>query len=319
MMNDARRFFTTPHILLCCALALSVPAISHASHLKDWFDDTFHHHSHVATPADIVYMKAQTATAVVFDAADEVVGIAEITTSRASKSVVEKKAKFKLKVSVELFTGEKYKAAEQVSFSTDKDSDESFVAEDTLLFKQPFGKMPFEFAYDRDLGLALKAHNAAYTILTTNRSALKTFDHDLSFSVDIAEPPVFVHDVEMLDILPAEEPIHIKNRRTWTCDKAPTLKYRRSRASDGPAYELVGLDDPKRPNRSALKLAYFPRTGLFKGSFYLYASNACCTDRKPVVKKYRADVKGIMIDATGYGKASCKIGKRTYVWPVTVE
>ena len=65
-------------------------------------------------------------------------------------------------------------------------------------------------------------------------------------------------------------------------------------------YELQGLDDPKKPNASGLKLTYTAKTGSFKGSFTLY----CNTGKK--LAKYKFDVNGLVLDGVGVGRAVCK-------------
>ena len=79
-------------------------------------------------------------------------------------------------------------------------------------------------------------------------------------------------------------------------------------------YDLIGLDDPSKPNVSALKLSYTAKTGQFKGSFKLYAT----TDgEKPKLKKFTVNVTGFVVDGVGYGQATCK--KPAAAWSVTVK
>lgn len=307
--------------VLCCTLSCTVPAKS----LRDILDDLLpdkdkKHESSSSSLLETVYMKAQTCSAVVFEG-DDVIGLATVKTTKASKSIMEKKVKFRLAVTVEFFDSrKKLTAKEDVSFKEDKHTDEYFTVEDTLEFKSPLGNMPFEFGYDRDLGIYLRARNSNYTILTSQESARPTFDSsEFAFSVSMTESPELPDDYELLDILPEDEPIYVRNHRSWTFDRAPTIKYRKHRIDGETEYELVGLDDDRKTNLSALKLTYQSRTGMFKGSFTLYASNECCTERMPRIKKYKASVKGVMIDEEGYGTATVKIGSKTYRWPVTIE
>ena len=71
---------------------------------------------------------------------------------------------------------------------------------------------------------------------------------------------------------------------------------------------MTGLWDEKRPNISGLKLSYAPKTGLFKGSFSLYAWNGSSIQEgtKPKLKKYAFKVCGVVVDGVGYGAATCK-------------
>lgn len=304
---------------LCCVLASTSPAKSLLDRLEDLIHgDRDHHHSDSSTLVEEVYMKAQSCSAVVFEG-DDAVGTATIKTSKASKSIFEKKAKFKLAVKVELFSGKTYSASEQVSFKTDKHSDEAFAVEDTLSFKSPLGRMPFEFGYDEDLGIYFVARNGSYSIVTSKRTRENTFDADsFTFSAELTEVPFFGREFDMLDVFPDDEPINVRRHRTWEFGKAPTIKYRKRRTDGETWYELVGLDDENRTNRSALKLSYSFKTGMFKGAFYVYASNAEHTEKAPRIKKHRVNVKGVLVDEEGFGEATLKIGHDTYRWPVTI-
>lgn len=305
-------------MVLCCAFAFAAPAKSLLDRLEDLIHGDHDHGSSSSSLVQDVYMKAQSCSAVVFKES-EAIGTATVKTSKASRSVFEKKAKFKLTVAVELFSGKKYTASEHVSFKTDKDSDESFAVEDTLEFKSPLGRMPFEFGYDRDLGIYLVARNSSYSIVTSKSTKESTFDAEaFTFSAELTEIPFFGREFDMLDIFPEDEPIHVKRHRTWTFDRSPTIKYRKRKSDGSTWYELVGLDDERKSNLSALKLTYSFKTGMFKGSFYVYASNADHTEKAPKIKKYRANVKGVLVDEEGFGEATLKIGHDTYHWPVTI-
>ena len=55
-----------------------------------------------------------------------------------------------------------------------------------------------------------------------------------------------------------------------------------------------------RTNLSGLKLAYTPKTGLFKGSFKIY------TVQNKKLKKITSKATGIVVNSTGYGQAAIK-------------
>ena len=74
---------------------------------------------------------------------------------------------------------------------------------------------------------------------------------------------------------------------------------------------LNGTNDPKKPNLSAMKLTYTPKTGLFKGSFKLYAVQS------GKLKKFTVKVTGVVVDGAGAGVA--KLAKPKAEWRVTVE
>ena len=125
------------------------------------------------------------------------------------------------------------------------------------------------------------------------------------------------------------EPVYVNGSTgKWTFDKAATLKFGRNRdcslancigcVSKG-CYFLAGLHDEKKQNISALKLTYAPQTGVFKGSFKLYAWNGPSIQEgvKPKLKKYTVNVSGVLVGGVGYGTATCK--KPAVQWPVTVR
>ena len=75
---------------------------------------------------------------------------------------------------------------------------------------------------------------------------------------------------------------------------------------DGEVYDKRASDNP-----SGLKLTFTAKTGLFKGSFKVYA-----IDAKGKIKSFSATVNGIVVDGIGYGTAMIKkIGSV----PITIE
>lgn len=125
------------------------------------------------------------------------------------------------------------------------------------------------------------------------------------------------------EISPDGEPI--QGTVKWTFAKAAAIKYKKvvdDKAQKLFHYELLGCGanlDPAKPNVSALKLGYTAKTGMFKGSFAAYATNADTVSpgKSPKLKKYTVKVCGFVIDGVGYGEATSK--KPVGVWPVTVE
>ena len=95
------------------------------------------------------------------------------------------------------------------------------------------------------------------------------------------------------------------------------LKYTKNRETG--TYDLLGLDNPVKPNVSGLKLTYTPKTGMFKGTFRLYATNEATTPtgKSPKLKRYTVNVVGFVVDGKGIGQASLKAPYAT--WAVTVE
>ena len=104
------------------------------------------------------------------------------------------------------------------------------------------------------------------------------------------------------DLLPDGEPVRAKGGK-WAFDKAASIKYAKG--------VLSGYTDPKKPNLSAMKLTYTPKTGLFKGSFKLYAIQG------GKLKKYTVKVTGVVVDGEGTGVA--KLAKPAVTWSVSVR
>lgn len=104
------------------------------------------------------------------------------------------------------------------------------------------------------------------------------------------------------NLLPDGEPIRVKGGK-WTFDKAASIKYAKG--------VLSGHTDPKKPNLSAMKLNYVPKTGLFKGSFKLYAIQG------GKLKKYTVKVTGVVVEGAGAGIA--KLAKPAATWAVNME
>ena len=103
-------------------------------------------------------------------------------------------------------------------------------------------------------------------------------------------------------LLPNGEPVRVKGGK-WAFDKAASITYKKG--------VLGGDSDPKKPNRSAMKLTYTPKTGLFKGSFKVYAVQG------GKLKKYTVKVTGVVVDGEGTGVG--KLAKPAASWSVSVR
>ena len=102
-------------------------------------------------------------------------------------------------------------------------------------------------------------------------------------------------------LLPDGEPVRVKGGK-WVFDKAASIKYAKG--------TLSGDNDPKKPNLSAMKLTYTPKTGLFKGSFKVYALQG------GKLKKFTVKATGVVVEGTGTGTA--KLAKPAATWSVGV-
>lgn len=123
------------------------------------------------------------------------------------------------------------------------------------------------------------------------------------------------------DCTPDGEPITVNAKGKWILGKAASVKYKKITVKDPVTkektvyYELQGLDDPKKPNRSGLKLTYTAKTGTFKGSFNLYYNGG--TAEKPKLKKTAFTVTGLVVDGKGVGTATVK--KSPLVLDIVIE
>ena len=107
-------------------------------------------------------------------------------------------------------------------------------------------------------------------------------------------------------LLPAGEPVLRKNGK-WAFAKAAQVKLAKDKAT-GLKGLVVNVDNG-RTNKSAMKLTYAPKTGIFKGSFKIYAVEG---DK---LKKYSAKVNGVVVEGEGTGIATLQgFGS----WPVSV-
>ena len=105
----------------------------------------------------------------------------------------------------------------------------------------------------------------------------------------------------LYDFLPWEVVLATGSR--WTAPAAGNVKYDRG--------EDTFVDTKDSLNPAGLKLTYVTKTGAFKGSFKLYA-----TDASGRLKKLTANVSGVMVGRQGYGTATVKgLGS----WPVAIQ
>ena len=114
-------------------------------------------------------------------------------------------------------------------------------------------------------------------------------------------------------LLPDGVSLAVTGGKKLDAGKAASPKYTKDKATG--VYSLAGLDDPKKPNLSGLKLSYKPKTGQLKGSFKVYATSG---GDKPKLKKYPVNVVGFMVDGQGVGQATMK-KPAAGPWSVTVE
>ena len=75
----------------------------------------------------------------------------------------------------------------------------------------------------------------------------------------------------------------------------------------------TGISDPRKTNRSSMRLTYNAKKGTFSGSFKVYALDTSGT--RPRLRKHSARVSGIVVGSVGYGRAEIR---NVGTFPVTV-
>lgn len=96
-----------------------------------------------------------------------------------------------------------------------------------------------------------------------------------------------------VNCLPIDEPFKVAGKK-WTFNKATSVKYK-----DG--VWNYGIDEAKgKTNTSGIKLSFTPKTASFKGSMKVY------TLENGKLKKYTANINGVVVEGIGLGNAVIK-------------
>ena len=267
--------------------------------------------------SDVAFSKAQTAVGALYDAKGNLVGTVELKFGKMGKKGV------KVSASATMIIDGKAKKIGAKAANVDV-AGTAVGLPTTLVFKAPIGEMAFELGADGVFTLK----NGAYEMVGAVKEGSKPLrqvgvggalaKNQMAFNVEMDDVPDFGKDGELLAAaLPVDEPVHVAGGTKWSFGKAPSLKYAKDRATG--AYTLTGLGDPAKPNVSGLKLSYTAKTGQFKGSFKLYATNEATAPagKSPKLKKFTVNVIGFVVDGVGYGEASLK--KPAASWAVSVR
>ena len=169
----------------------------------------------------------------------------------------------------------------------------------TLAFKVPVGEMSFEMAADGTFTLKNGNYSMAEKNVGGNWSKAGA-------RVYVAATGAALPDGTIEDLLPDGEMVIPKGGK-WSFAKAAGVKYAKDKKTKESS--LV-IDTKKGTNRSAMKLSYTPKTGIFKGSFKVYAIQG------GKLKKFTVKVIGVVVDGKGAGDAFGPNGLR---FDVTVE
>lgn len=173
-------------------------------------------------------------------------------------------------------------------------------------------------------GFAAELTKEDGTVLTASTSDLSMGLPEGNATFSIEGFPEAIEGAPVLAGTSADgQRVTVKAKGKLDCGKAASIKYKKVTVKDpltkkkSYSYELQGLDDPKKPNVSGLKLTYTAKTALLKGSFYIYTDVG--TAEKPKLKKTTAKVTGFVVEGEGAGLAVAKFGKTTYSWHVTLR
>ena len=133
--------------------------------------------------------------------------------------------------------------------------------------------------------------------------ALEPIPESTTFSVDPDDLPATLVGVQT-EYLPVDEPVVVSPSK-WVLAKPATVKYTRG-VFDQAAYDKSITSG--KTNKSALKLRYTSKSGLFSGSFSIF------TVQGTTMKKVTANVSGVVCGGAGYGFALIKKHGAIPVW-----
>ena len=259
------------------------------------------------------FAKAQTVLGTLYGGDGVPVGTVQVKVGKVNK----KKGTVKISATATLLVDGKAKKVKanavnvEVAAANGADAQER-VPPKVIAFKAPIGEMAFEMAADGTFTLK----NGSYVMAEksvggnwTRTGARVWVDVDgagASAAAGTAAPHSALPVGSIEELLPDGEPV-IPKAGKWSFAKAAGVKYAKDKKTN-----QVGLviDTKKGTNLSAMKLTYTPKTGIFKGSFKIYAIQ----DGK--LKKFTVKVIGLVVDGKGWGSAE---GPGGASFAVTVE
>lgn len=267
--------------------------------------------SAVSPAAAALYSKAMTKTGCVYDGDENLFGTASVKFGKISKKGV-----VKVSATITPFSGKKLTASG--SFRADEDGE----LYGSLKFKSPVGPLTLGAGGEEGefyFWIGNDAEDDGDYFVEECAIGGSLENGEGYFSVDVEdglEAPDGYDFIE--DLLPDETMVVVsKNGAKLTVPgRVPKVKYNKFK-EDGDVYYEPSWEDGEWDNPAGLKLAYNPKTGVISGSFKVYATDADYIDdnRVPKVKSYTAKLLGIVIEGSGIGSATVKIGKTTYSMP----
>ena len=259
----------------------------------------------------VFFKKARTIQAVAYSG-DELFGRATITLGKYNTKKGTLKATFK----IASFAGKTF--TKSLTVVPDKYGDFLGLA---VAFKKPVGAMEFDLV-NNDGDYEVLGENDDYLVEAGEVVIGGKFEsEEVFFSADFEDLEPENDNYDFLVDAPAGAVATVKNGTSLNFGASPKLKYNKYREDGETWYELAEFDEDRYPNLNADKSTYKPATGVFSGSFNLYASNELSLDdgKKPTLKTYKAKVSGYVVNGVGVGTVSVKVGRKTYVGTCSLE
>ncbi len=270
--------------------------IAYVESLPDWRSEM------IAGHLDTSFAKAQTVLGALYGRDGAPVGTVQVKVGKINK----KKGTVKITATATLLVDGKAKkiAAKAVDVEVGEangaDAQER-VPPTEIPFKAPIGDMEFEVEADGTFSLKNGSYVMAEKSVGGNWTRV-----DARVYVDGGRGSTALPEGTIEELLPDGEPVIPKTGK-WSFAKAAGVKYAKDKATG--EFDLV-VDTKKGTNRSAMKLTYTPKTGIFKGSFKIYAIQG------GKLKKVTVKVIGVVVDGKGWGSAT---GPGGVSFAVTVE
>ena len=261
----------------------------------------------IAGRLNVRFAKAQTVLGVLYGKDGEPVGTVQVKVGKINK----KKGTVKIAATATLLVDGKAKKVTAKTVSVVLDAT-GRVPPVTLAFKAPIGEMAFEMAADGTFRLKNGSYVMAEKSMGGNwtRAGARVW-------VDGGRGATSLPAGTVRELLPDGEPV-IPKAGKWSFAKAASVKWAKPKkgAERPEIYDEVSgkgliVDDAKgKTNLSGMKLTYTPKTGIFKGSFKIYAIQS------GRLKKVVVKVIGVVVDGKGWGSAA---GPGGVSFAVTVE
>ena len=257
----------------------------------------------IAGRLNVSFAKAQTVLGALYGKDGVPMGTVQVKVGKISKKGV-----VKVSATATVFVDGKAKKVVAKAVNVDVAAT-SAAAPVKLAFKAPIGEMAFEMEADGTFTLKNASYMMAAKSVGGNWSKAGA---KVRLAGTLALPQGTIEE-----LLPDGEPV-IPKAGKWSFAKAAIVKWAKPKKGaelpeifDEKSGKGLIVDDSKgKTNLSGLKLTYTPKTGIFTGSFKIYAIQG------GKLKKITVKVTGVVVDGKGWGSAS---GPGGVSFAVTVE